>query len=162
MRPPTCPAWRTSGSTSRPPWSPPDSRQPAPAATAWQGCGTRPCRTSDHHLAGRRTTDGGGDGGPPEARPAGPIIYTFLPSQATRYNSDLPSFPSVLCESMSLSSWVYLAMQALGWCTGRSGRGTAVSDPKDLENHQRIHRKYWLKCLDLQKLPVSWHFPFKR
>ena len=22
---------------------------------------------------------------------------------------------------------------------------------KDLENHQRMHRKYWLKCLGLQK-----------
>jgi hypothetical protein len=35
----------------------------------------------------------GGDGGRPEARPSGPICYAFLPSRATRYNSDFPSFP---------------------------------------------------------------------
>jgi hypothetical protein len=28
-------------------------------------------------------------------------------------------------------------------------------------NHQRIHRKYWLKCLDLQTKFISWHFPFQ-
>ncbi len=32
---------------------------------------------------------------------------------------------------------------------------------KDLENHQRIYRKYWLKCSDLQKIFISWPFPFK-
>jgi len=24
---------------------------------------------------------------------------------------------------------------------------------KDLKNHQRIHRNYWLECLDLKKYP---------
>ncbi len=32
---------------------------------------------------------------------------------------------------------------------------------KDIENHQRIYRKYWLKCLDLQKISNSWHCSFK-
>ncbi len=39
---------------------------------------------------------------PPTLR-RGPIIYAFLPSQATRCNSDFPSSPSVLCKSMRLS-----------------------------------------------------------
>ncbi len=32
---------------------------------------------------------------------------------------------------------------------------------KDLKSIQRIHRKYRLKCFDLQKIPPSWHCPFK-
>ncbi len=31
---------------------------------------------------------------------------------------------------------------------------------KDLKNHQRLHRKYCLKCLSLQKISISWHCPF--
>ncbi len=30
-----------------------------------------------------------------------------------------------------------------------------------LMTHQRIHRTYWLKCLDLQNISISWHYPFK-
>jgi hypothetical protein len=33
---------------------------------------------------------------------------------------------------------------------------------KGLENHERIHKKYWLKCLAFQKnVSTSWHCPFK-
>jgi hypothetical protein len=32
---------------------------------------------------------------------------------------------------------------------------------KDLETHQRINRKYWLKCLVLKNISISWHCPFK-
>jgi hypothetical protein len=68
-----------------------------------------------------------------DTRPNGPICYAFLPSRATRYNSDFPSFPRY--GTIYYGSLVrYLAAQVktvdLGECgTGRSGRDTAVSDP---------------------------------
>ena len=52
--------------------------------------GLRLLEARDSAVAG-----GGGAGGRPEARPSGPICYAFLPSRATRYNSDFPSVPLI-------------------------------------------------------------------
>ncbi len=76
-----------------------------------------------------------------EARPTGPICYAFLPSRATRYNSDFPSF---LWYSMIIKVIWYVASYAGqgGWpgeCgSGRSSRGTAVSDPTENEWHKQV------------------------
>ncbi len=92
------------------------------------GWGKRLLVDRDSAVAG-----GGGAGGRPDTRPNGPICYAFLPSRATRYNSDVPSFPRY--GTIYYGSLVrYLAAQVktvdLEECgTGRSGRGTAVSDP---------------------------------
>ncbi len=92
------------------------------------GWGKRSLVARDSAVAG-----GGGAGGWPDTRPNGPICYAFLPSRSTRYNSDFPSFPRH--GTIDYGSLVrYLAAQVrtvdLGECgTGRSGRGTAVSDP---------------------------------
>ncbi len=59
--------------------------------------GLRLLEARDSAVAG-----GGGASGRPEARPSGPICYAFLPSRATKYNSDFPSLPLVRYESSKL------------------------------------------------------------